>query len=684
MYPARQSWLPGLEAILLAFALGCGSGAAAPAPPSAGLTATLEPAGTDVAVPLEGGGTLLVKVPPGAVTSPVAVTFTPVSPPAGAWAAVRIVPAGTHLAVPATVRVTLPSGLSPTADGALVLLEGGHPFYLRTEIDRATRTLEGTVSVLGFGEGAGAASAVAGAGAVGDPAVDLVAASASLQTRLDDAQRYIDDMNTFGLLVSGERANAAMLAVFQLEPPTQDPVRALTVAWREALCNQAVGAETVFRLFVYTTVADFEAAARPMLDWFAVYLDAQATLGPENAEFLGCPTGNPDPAARIGEKSGQFLSIAQGELDRIDASTVIGFDAVVAKIRQIVRVAGSLAEVGALTGFLQAATSLAADAVDRLRDAAYLRCREDGSLHLHRRLNDFIIAGGGDSLARFTEFDVAGDAQLCSVSLALQVVESGSGAVIGSGALGGGADLGSVKRAEHLALGTTSRLEIGGSARALLCPVSQTFNTESLGIRAAGSTILTVGHGSDGSYLVEPLAVGVDQLRALAGLPQDGAGLILLDFTRMGGSCGMELFVESVDFRLGTLEVELPATPNVFAGDYFGSGFGEGTLPGGERFAESSVFTVSITPAGTIQASGTVGRTTVVPFTATGQVDPSGASQQSGAAGAGQAACPFTFAGTFVMDGPIKRGEGTYESRCPDGSVSAGTWSCTTQPPNPD
>lgn len=238
--------------------------------PTGAVTATIDPAGTTIDFVSDEHVAVELVVPPGAVDHPVDVAITPHTPTrAGEWLSPEVSIGGLIFRVPATQRVTLPPGVTPTDGYAAAYSSTGVDQYLvPTVIDPAARTLSADLTFLGNPASAPAYSAlgpIAGKRAQLDywdhmviaassyplativPILQSLADAVSREGRFDDAaglRRVISALYTRGVNLESEpQILAALRSIKASSCAGLGTALAALDAGQPARCNwQAVGA----------------------------------------------------------------------------------------------------------------------------------------------------------------------------------------------------------------------------------------------------------------------------------------------------------------------------------------------------------------------------------------------------------------------------------------------------------
>jgi Putative Ig domain len=542
---------PWIAALVLLCLSACGGGGAdepPPIPARAG-AASIGPAGGSVDAVLEGGTSVVLVVPAGALTSSVGFRIDPeAATPPDTLGQFTISPAGVTLLKPVTLTVTLPPGVQagPAAGLAVDSPNGAVP--LGAILDAATRQISVQLSFLPPATAVAGRAFPASAQRARPAAADVAArVRMRLERGIDSARRNNTFLSLVDLLRQQGSIDNAIVVQLAADSLALGAVSAPDVAtamtdWLLVVCGQRRFAVSALNTFNGVDVVSFRRLSRDAMVWTLLALDMNATL--RRAGSFTCP-GLPDDFRQpVIDRLPVFVEAVTASLNRLDARAE--FDQILkARLPELVDLESMMQEFDLGPAVLNL---IGAQAV-RLRVAAYQACRSDGDQLLQKDLLEstplFSVT------TPFSEAGVREDIQFCGMPLRWQL-KNEIGQIVGEGAAGGIA-AGQTLAAVNLPLTGVSQLVLMGPLSALRCVsrepgnggvdrVVRRQNNEQLSLRAGplAGALTSVGlmtPSNEETYLaVSTLELDVAQLRPLA-LPAGPPGSGRLVVTRQGEVC---------------------------------------------------------------------------------------------------------------------------------------------------
>ena len=536
----------------LAMLGGCGGGSDPSIPARAG-AADIDASGGAVDAVLEGGATVTLTVPPGALSGKTTFHLDPVAAPAGALGAMQVSPAGLRFRTPATLVVTLPSSGAAAATTSIAMAIGATLVPLGAPLDSTSRRFTMDLSALGTGTAepfATGAAAVAGASRkrVASLAVDAVAivlTTFSYDDIVAVMQRLVAQLGSDGSRDNAIIVGTMMDGVLRLPQANADPrVRAAVATWRSVVCGQQQFA--VSALNTFDVASDYEGFLRRAGDAL-IFGQLAEELGVDvallsNPGEPGCSNLPASFGQPVRDRFPAFLAAARQALGLLDPTGDFQ-QLLTLRIPELLDFVASLEAFSGLDDQAASVTALLADQTVRLRSGAYVACR---SGHVQEPQRELLVVEAGDPVfapvSPYDAEDLLSDIQNCGMPIHWALLAADS-SVIGQGDAGGIA-AGSIANAVPISLSGAAKLVLSGPLSALRCP-SGSQNNEQL-IFSAGPTNATssvVGQltpSNDSGYLeASNLEIPVSQLLALA-LPSGPSGSGQLLIARQGGLCNGE------------------------------------------------------------------------------------------------------------------------------------------------
>ena len=549
-----MAWLWVMWAVALGSACGGGGGSDAPPVPARAGAADIGPAGGSVDAVLEGGTTVVLDVPPGALASSVTFRIDPeTASPAGTLGLFTISPAGVTLLKPVAVTVTLPADVQAGPDAGLSLEGPNGAVPLGATTGAATGQFRVQLSFLSPAPApAVAGRAFAAAAQRAQPAATGAATKARmrLEGQIDGARRngtFLFLVDALKLQGSIDNAIVVQMAADSLAPgaTSSNEISAGMRDWRDVVCPQQSFAVSALNTFNGVDVASFGRLTREALVWTLLARDMDATLRRVFNTTVPLCSGLPDDFRQpVIDRLPAFIDAVTASLDRLNARTE--FDQILrARLPELIDLESLMQEFDLGPAVL----NLIGEQAVRLRVAAYQACRDDGDQLPQKDLLE--SAPLFSVTTPFAEADIRQDVQFCGMPLRWQL-KNEIGQIVGEGAAGGIA-AGQTRTAVDLPLTGVSRLVLMGPLAALHCVsrepgnagvdrIDRRQNNEQLSFGAGplAGALTSVGlltPSNEASYLaVSALELDVAQLRALA-LPAGPPGSGRLVVTRVGDVC---------------------------------------------------------------------------------------------------------------------------------------------------
>jgi hypothetical protein len=482
-------------AIALAVAAGlaaCGGGGSGGDEPAAAASARAGAAeigagGGRVDAVLDGGATVEIVVPEGALKKTLAVRIEPKPAAAGQLGVFTITAPQVPLLRPATLVVTLPPGARVSDETTLALTLGGQTMPVGAPVQPPARRL-----VLTLGQLAVAGSAATGtsralaltagrARAQADPIGDAIdepfppgateLSVAERIARLERERAFANALIDLAAAAGLERAQAVQLVAETMFADARFTAglgaeywRRMLQRWGDAVCGEQRFAVSALERFEGVDAVSFRRLVVNALMWTRLAMQRNVLLAPHAAAAdLRCADLPADARDPVRAKLPSFRERLARALALIDPRTEFDqlFDVRISELIQI-------EEVLQRFDFDVTILDLIGTQTQRLRGAAYTDCRELGSQAKQSRLLAREV--GNAAWLALTPYDEAAlheDIRLCGVGLRWELLDA-LGQVRERGTLGGTAPGQSRPRAETVA-GGASRLVLHGPVRTIDC-----------------------------------------------------------------------------------------------------------------------------------------------------------------------------------------------------------------------
>jgi Putative Ig domain len=537
---------------LLVLLAGCGGSDQEPVIPARAGAADIDASGGTVDAVLEGGATVELVVPAGALSTNTTFHLDPVAAPAGTLGAIQIAPAGLQFRAPVTLVVTLPSSGATAATTGIALAIGTTQVPLGAQLDATNRRLSVALSSLGTGsaEPFATAAAVDGsrkrvAASVSDQAVAIILTTFGYDDIIAAMQSLVANLSSDGSRDNARIVGTMMDGVLRLPQANADPrVRAAVATWRSVVCSQQQFA--VSALNTFNVASDYEGFVRRAGDAL-IFGQAAEQLGQDvallsNPSEPGCSNLPASFEQPVRARFPAFLASARQALGLLDPTGDF-HQILTVRIPELLDFAASLAADSALDDMVASVEALVADQTVRLRSGAYAACR---SGHVQEQQRDLLAAEVEvptfGPVSPYDADDLIGDIENCGMPIHWALLAADS-SVLRQGEAGGIA-AGSIVNAVPLTLSGAAKLVLSGPLSALRCP-SGSQNNEQLVFSAgpakgAASVVGQLTPSSDSGYLeASDLEIPVAQLLTSAqpsGPPASGQLVI----GRQGGTCNGE------------------------------------------------------------------------------------------------------------------------------------------------
>lgn len=509
-------------------------------------SATIGPAGGSLQATLDGGGTITLTLPAGAVADPVLLTLGPRAATGGVLGAFTLEPAGQRLAQPATLAIELGSGALSTTS-VVVFEQGALVIPARSTRGAGDRSISVTLDVLGLpaqvAAAAGSAASVLSR-ASGGPANGGILPLTGSQ-RAQAAQAALVQLQQLGSLPAAEAMLFAMDAFigFGAAAAQADPLFASLVSgWRTAVCGNFGIAVNAMNAFAFTSdYAGLDRVMSGVVGWRLTIRDMTTLLS--DVGESGC-AGLQDAEALINAKLDALLPAIATDLDGF-ALTPAPQDSLflINRLRPLLDIATSLALMD-FTGAMARVNALVPPHTVRLRNAGYPVCRAHQPQAIHARLMQLEAAHGVfATLSPYDENDLEPDVELCGMAITWELRDSRNATILVGTVLGGGNTPGSVLPPGAGSMAGDGALHLSGDLNALRCPRSVSANNEHLEVRAgrSGSALTRLAlltPSNNNTYLeASPLDIPTSAIRSAGGVNASDTGTVQVEVTRTGDAC---------------------------------------------------------------------------------------------------------------------------------------------------
>ena len=534
---ARNAGSAALATMLL---IACGG--AQTGPPSGGgapVTATMTADGGAVEATSRDGTTLRLAFPAGAVLEPLEVTLTPMDAE-DVRARFMIEPFATRLGQPIEIRLTVAPGTA-LADTSLFLGSGADRVPLPSTIDAVNGVISASTRQLGFAFGADATT-IARLQARSSGPIDFADVSCTIAIgHLSDARTRAaqDWLKTVASAQAIRNAYLTMLTACDVDEDDEASFQAARDFLQEVVCDGYRDARV--NTVIYNpaigngTPEDFWRLTESLVSW-------AASIQLTGAE---CAT----PTALEEDLEDLYDAYVDDYAQRLEALDIDVWRTLWnVELANVVRLLGDAEAFGLASARTRTEQVLVTRLFERLRTAAYERCREDQT---QGYLADIRNGGGhigavvtpGPPPAAWLPFDLAeldADIQLCASQLSVAVFDDvpvplpEQARVLGGGTLPGDHDVAATVKVPH-----GGALQLTGDVRALRCATSGSaprFADETLALVFGGTEVGRLTP-SNGRYFAQPVDLPIAELLAALGLPDDTFGTFLLEVRRDGNAC---------------------------------------------------------------------------------------------------------------------------------------------------
>lgn len=570
--PITARWLTAV--VLAGLLVGCGgsdsSDPAASIVPAQPGSADIGPAGGSVSAIFEGGATVTLAVPAGALAAATTIRIDPAAAPGDALTAVSMSPAGLQFKVPATLKVTMPA--TADARGLVVAFDVAGTRVPIGAVDPVSRTMSVALPTLGIGAAEPATARIQEhAGTMSARAQGLIPRSTLIQLAIQRG-----DLN--GMLVlwhllvdtlshDGSRDNAIlvqegfggvlMMNINTAGPVTKNQVVADAVTWGNVVCGQLTFAvSTINHLGSSTSPPAFAQAVKDVIAWGQLMSDFNSLTAQLSFPVaVPCPALQPDIADPVRAAFPAFLNSVQAGLALLSPMTDFN-QLLTARVPELLGLDAVLRLVGTVDDLAGQVAALAVNEVVALRQGAYDDCRFNQKQTSQRDLLERLASDPSfDAISPYRETDLFSDIEYCGMAIAWELTDA-QGKVMRSGTAGGGTTAGVITPKVTLSAAGAFSLKIKGPLSALMCPGSPqtattvvpphsnneqlTFNAGPLGSAASAlSSMVVLTPASDSHYLfILNQDLLVSRLMTIA--QPTGSGDGELDIGRQGDLCSGE------------------------------------------------------------------------------------------------------------------------------------------------
>jgi len=483
-------WIVSTVALALTGSLAaCGGGGGDEAPsavsiPARAGAADITSAGGSVDAVLEGGTTVRLDVPAGALAATTTLRIDPTPGPSGTLGAFTLSPAGIALLKPVSLVVTLPAGPTPDPGTSLLIDTGSRRLPLGQTIDLSTRTLavqldalilETTADVLAATSERRQALAAKPATSSGAAFMFVLQPGFSFIERVALLELVVSDLAAQGSSDNAANVRIVMEAVLgDPRGPTEPRVHAVTPTWRSVVCGQQQFSISALNTFTGSDIQTFEQRAKDVLTWDRNALDLNALdtrMSPSEPGCAGVPADIADP---VRARLPTFLADVRQALDLLDPGVAADYTQLFGvRFADMLNLAADFGLLGASD--LESATfGVIVSELARVRDAAYARCRVQRDQTIQSKLLKEALL---DELrSPFRRDDVLQDVQFCGMPLHWKLLDS-QGVVLQQGDAGG-IGPGATAAAVALPMTGAARLQLSGPLAALICPLGSQNNEQ--------------------------------------------------------------------------------------------------------------------------------------------------------------------------------------------------------------
>jgi hypothetical protein len=587
---AKRVLRVGLLALASAIA-GCGGGSSdeAAQPTRAG-SADIDASGGSVDAVIDGGITVTLTVPPGAVTKKTTFLLQPVTSPGDASSAMQMSPAGTRFRKPVTLKMSLPD--SSEASNKLVTFAAGSARAPLGAFDATTRTMSVELSYLGVATplavsagGRTRAASARSAGVALDPAMAVFVENGDLASALALWHRFVAVLADDTSRDNGIVVQLGFGALLTLSPDTaahsiQDQIVADMKVWRDSECQQlAFGTNSLATDSFIPHYEAYQDQAVDVIDLGRLMHDLYALAGREGFFTpAACATLQDDIAAPVRSTLPRYTEAARST--QLILSTEDDFDALLNTHVNRLQAFIVALHSESLDDLVDPVGAVARELMVRLRAGAYQQCQTS---HIQLQQRALLVRTIADpdvvSLALYGSADMIADVEYCGMPIHWKVLDA-HGIVLQSGDAGG-VGPGTAVKAAQVILSSAATLVLSGPLSALRC--ASGLNDEQLSFMAGpetgtGSSVSLLARAGDGTYLgSSDLRLQVTQLLALS-RPGVATGNGTLQVMRTGATCAgdfPQLTTNSaplVNFALdfGSVAITTNSLPNTVVGTTYG------------------------------------------------------------------------------------------------------------------
>jgi hypothetical protein len=560
----------------MAWLAACGSGSegdapAAPAAPAAPVparagAAEVGVAGGRVDAVLEGGATVEISVPAGALKRPATIRIDPKPAAAGQLGAFTITAPPVPLLEPATLVVTLPAGAAASGETTLALRVAGQALPVGEPIQLAARRLALTLRQLSVVDTAAApAPARAMAQDTGrvrrteeaPPPPDEGTSELTVEQRISQLERelaFTRAVNDLADAATLGRADGVQMfaetmffdSAFVAALGTESWRRTMQ-RWGDAVCGEQRFAVSALNSFDGVDAVSFRRLVVNALTWTRFAMQRNALLAPHAAVAdLRCTDLPADARDPVRARLPAFLQRIETALSQLSATFDLQWDQLFdVRIPELIRIEEVLQDFNLDVTLLD----LIGAQTNRLRRGAWNFCSVFGNQTRQGRLLRAEL--GNNAWLAMTPYEASAlrdDIEFCGMALSWSLHDENLLPV--DGADTGGVDLGDIRRRVVQRGAGAFLLALGGTLRGYACsnPLPDvTAGREHLVLRVGpevGDTVefARVPIRADNRYLADngrfsfPLADLRAQAAAIA-----PTGAIRIEVQREGNPCIQEL-----------------------------------------------------------------------------------------------------------------------------------------------
>ncbi len=527
-----------MSALSFAVLVSCTTSTPPTPQPDGPVTATILPEGGTLVATGRDDSSLRLNFPAGAVLEPLDVTITPTDAD-DVRARFMLEPFAVRFRQPIEIRLSVAAGTS-LAGSSLFLGSGADRVPLPSTIDTANGVVSASTRQLGFAFDADATTSARLQTGTSGP-IDFADVSCTIAIgHLSEARTRAaqDWLKTVASAQAIRDAYLTMLTACDVDADDEASFQAARDILQEVVCDGYRDARV--NTVIYNpaigngTPEDFWRLTESLVSWAA------------SIQLIGAECAT--PTALEEDLEGLFDAYVDDYARRLEALDIDVWRTLWnVELANVVRLLGDAESFGLDATRTRTEEALVQRLFERLRTAAYERCREDQA---QGYLADIRNGGGhigavvapGPPRAAWLPFDIEDidtDIQLCASQFTVQVFDDVP-SLLSTHELGGGETPGDHEREATLNMSAGGALLFSGTIRALRCqiPTAPTrWSDDALVARFEGAEAGRRTH-TNGDFLHTSWDFPLADMLAAAGLPEDAEGPFTLTLERQGEACG--------------------------------------------------------------------------------------------------------------------------------------------------